>query len=89
MQINLLSNYSSESRASVNSVQPSAAHYTNKQMQNKNIHPILKSKQSRKAQVIKQTNKLKGNPKFQDFLYLQNLVGGWGSQVPDQDQEYS
>ena len=37
--------------------------------------------------LIKQTNKLKGNPKFQDVLYLQNLVGWLGSPGPDQDQE--
>ena len=81
---NVLENDSSESRASVNYVQPSAAHctnkhtnkHTNKQIQSENIHSISKSKQSRKAKGIKQTNKpIKQQSKIQNFSYLQNLVG--------------
>jgi hypothetical protein len=43
---NVLENDSSESRDSVNSVQPSAAHYTNKQLQIKNIYSIQTIKKS-------------------------------------------
>ena len=86
----MLENDSSETRASVNSVQPSAAHYTNKQIKNKNIHSIPSPiNQEKPKWSNKETNKLNGNPKFQDYLNLQNLVGGWGSKGPDQDQEYS
>ena len=56
---NVLENDSSESRASVNSVQPSAAHYTNKQTQNKKYSfnfQDQKIKKSQSNQTNKQTN---------------------------------
>jgi hypothetical protein len=79
---NVLENDSSKS--SVNSVvQPSAANkHTNRQIQNENIHSTSKSKQSRKAQVIKQ---IKGQPKISSFLIPTKLSGvGGGVQTKTQ-----
>ena len=72
---NVLENDSSKS--SVNSVvQPSAANkHTNRQIQNENIHSTSKSKQSRKAQVIKQ---IKGQPKISSFPIPSKLTGWVG-----------
>ena len=67
-------------------VQHSAAHYTIKKIQNKNIHSTSKSKQSIKAQVIKQTNKqIKGQSKISRFLIPTKLSGvGGGVQTKTQ-----
>jgi hypothetical protein len=62
---NVLENDSSKS--SVNSVvQPSAVNKHTRQIKNENIHSTSKSKQSRKAQVIKQ---IKGQPKISSSSY--------------------
>lgn len=74
-----MENGSSESCVNPDPVQPSAAHYTNKQNQNKNIHSISKSKTVRKAQVTKQTNKqIKGQSKISRFLIPTKLSGVGG-----------
>lgn len=66
-------------------VQASAAHYTNKQNQNENIHSISKFKTVRKAQVTKQKNKqIKGQSKISRFLIhtkLSGVVGGVKAQT--------
>ena len=54
----------------------------NRQIQNENIHSTSKSKQSRKAQVIKQ---IKGQPKISSFLIPTKLSGvGGGVQTKTQ-----
>ena len=51
-------------------------------MQSKNIRSMSKSKQSRKAQVIKQTNKqIKGQSKISRFILPTKLSGVGGVQA--------
>jgi hypothetical protein len=72
------------SKSSVNSVvQPSAANkHTNRQIQNENIYSTSKSKQTRKAQGIKE---IKGQPKISSFLMPTKLSGvGGGVQTKTQ-----
>ena len=76
---NVTENGSSESCVNPDPVQASAAHYTNKQNQNENIHSICKFKTVRKAQVTKQTNKqIKGQSKISRFLIPTKLSGVGG-----------